>query len=48
MGKLGEVAGADGLGAPEPRLIVTGLDGSVVIDAGVSELKEAWQQPLRW
>lgn len=30
------------------RLRVTGLDGSVVIDEAVADLKEAWQAPLRW
>jgi len=30
------------------RLTVTGLNGEVVLDAGIYELKEAWQAPLRW
>ena len=31
----------------EPRLKVTGLDGSVIIDRENAVLKEAWQAPLR-
>jgi phosphoribosylformylglycinamidine synthase II len=27
---------------------VFGLDGKVVLTAGIAELKEAWQRPLRW
>jgi phosphoribosylformylglycinamidine (FGAM) synthase-like enzyme len=34
-------------GAP-PRLSIRGLDGRTVIDARVADLKENWQQPLRW
>jgi phosphoribosylformylglycinamidine synthase len=30
----------------EPRLTVTGLDGHVVVDADIWELKKAWQEPL--
>jgi len=30
------------------RVIVTGLDGSQIIDLEVSALKEAWQKPIRW
>ena len=30
----------------EPRLTVTGLDGQVVVDADIWELKKAWQEPL--
>ena len=34
---------------PRPRrLTVTGLDGSVVIEAPIGDLKAAWQRPLRW
>jgi phosphoribosylformylglycinamidine synthase len=35
------------LNAP-PRLTVTGLDASTVIDVPVTDLKAAWQRPLRW
>ena len=31
-----------------PRLQITGLQGRVVIDADIAELKESWQVPLRW
>ena len=54
LGRLGEVLGP----APAPdssspvltptRLTVLGLDGSPVIDSSVSDLKSAWQRPLRW
>ncbi len=30
----------------DPRLTVTGLDGQVVVDADIWELKKAWQKPL--
>jgi phosphoribosylformylglycinamidine (FGAM) synthase-like enzyme len=32
----------------DKELIIHGTDGSVILDAGINELKEAWQQPLRW
>ncbi|MDO8577694.1 MAG: phosphoribosylformylglycinamidine synthase subunit PurL [Dehalococcoidales bacterium] len=31
-----------------PRLEILGLDGAKCISAGIYELKEAWQKPLRW
>ena len=31
----------------EPSLIVTGLNGAVIIKAGLAELKESWQKTLR-
>jgi phosphoribosylformylglycinamidine synthase len=31
----------------EPTLTITGLSGSTVVKAGLAELKEAWQRPLR-
>jgi phosphoribosylformylglycinamidine synthase len=48
VGRLGEVAGTDDPGAGPPRLTITGLDGSTVIDAPLANLKEAWQRTLRW
>jgi phosphoribosylformylglycinamidine synthase len=49
MGRLGEVTGgAGGAAASVPRLTVTGLGGTVVIDVPVGDLKAAWQAPLRW
>jgi len=30
------------------QFVVVGLQGSVVIDADIAHLKEAWQRPLRW
>ena len=30
----------------EPRVIATGLDGNVVVDAAIQGLKKAWQEPL--
>jgi phosphoribosylformylglycinamidine synthase len=41
LGRLGEVTAV-------ARLAVAGLDGTPVIDAPVSELKAAWQRPLKW
>jgi len=41
VGNVGKVTAGTGL-------IVKGLDGTTVIDADISELKEAWQKPLRW
>jgi phosphoribosylformylglycinamidine synthase len=51
LGRLGEVTGGDGASDPDsatPRLIVTGLGASTVIDAPVMDLKAAWQRSLRW
>ena len=49
LGRLGEVtSGAGGNQAARPRLVVRGLDESVVIDADVADLKAAWQRPLAW
>ena len=32
----------------EPRLRIAGADGAWVVWANLSDLKEAWQKPLRW
>jgi phosphoribosylformylglycinamidine synthase len=32
----------------ESRLCIAGADGEWVVWAGLEELKEAWQKPLRW
>jgi phosphoribosylformylglycinamidine synthase len=32
----------------DDTVIVKGLDGSVVIEKSIADLKEAWQRPLRW
>ena len=38
-----------GANPPEsPRLVIFGANGDTRIDAGLAELKEAWQSPLRW
>ena len=29
-------------------LEIYGLDGSRIVNKSISELKEAWQKPLRW
>ena len=48
-GRLGEVVSSmPGTQTAPARLAVTGLDGSVVIDAAVGDLRAAWQQPLHW
>jgi phosphoribosylformylglycinamidine synthase len=36
-----------GVVTAEPTLTITGLSGAPVINAGLAELKEAWQKPLR-
>ena len=36
-----------GVVTEEPELAITGLDGNVVVKAGLAELKEAWQKTLR-
>jgi len=41
FGLIGEVSG-------EKYLRVCGVGGKKIIDAGIDELKEAWQKPLRW
>jgi phosphoribosylformylglycinamidine synthase len=50
LGRLGEVVGParDASAPTSPRLTILGLDGSPVIDASVTDLKSAWQRPLRW
>ncbi len=45
-GRLGEVAATTAGAAP--RLLVAGLERSVAIDARVDDLKQVWQQPLKW
>jgi phosphoribosylformylglycinamidine synthase len=50
LGRLGEVVGpgSDASTPAPPRLSILGLDASPVIDASVTDLKAAWQRPLRW
>ena len=49
LGQLGVVtASAPDRGAAAARLIVRGLDQSVVLNATVADLKDDWQRPLRW
>jgi phosphoribosylformylglycinamidine synthase len=36
-----------GVVTEEPVLTVTGLSGSTVVQAGLADLKEAWQKTLR-
>jgi phosphoribosylformylglycinamidine (FGAM) synthase-like enzyme len=43
LGRLGEVKGDDA-----PRLTVRGLGGVAVVDASLTDMKSAWQSPLRW
>ncbi len=49
LGRLGEVGPASGTG-PEspPRLTIESGAGSLVVDAPLDVLREAWQRPLRW
>jgi phosphoribosylformylglycinamidine synthase len=37
-----------GVTVKEPRLRITGASGEWVVWAGLEQLKEAWQKPLRW
>jgi phosphoribosylformylglycinamidine synthase II len=49
LGRLGEVTGmTESEAAGGPRLLVRGLDDSVVIDSPIATLKAAWQRPLAW
>ncbi|MHB8104112.1 MAG: phosphoribosylformylglycinamidine synthase subunit PurL [Dehalococcoidales bacterium] len=32
----------------DKKLEITGRNGEVIVKAGIDELKEAWQKPLRW
>ena len=49
LGRLGDVSPPRAERNPDsPRLTVLGLDENVVIDATLSDFKEAWQRPLRW
>jgi phosphoribosylformylglycinamidine synthase II len=49
LGQLGRVAGdAESDRDSSPKLVVRGLDQSVVIDADLSDLKAAWQRPMCW
>ena len=49
LGRLGQVwAHPGGARVSAPRLTVLGLDGSVVVDASVDDMKAAWQRPLNW
>ena len=55
-GKRGETSGCFeglpltqiGTTAKEPRLRIAGANGEWLVWAKLSELKEAWQKPLRW
>jgi len=44
----GSVYGEIGRVTEDERFRVSGLDGKVVIDANIYDLKEAWQKPLRF
>ncbi len=49
LGRLGEVVRGDDEPEPSPpRLTVRGLNASPVIEVSVTDLKSAWQRPLRW
>jgi phosphoribosylformylglycinamidine synthase len=48
LGNLGTVTTGSDQDPRSPRLTVRGLDGPVVIDRAVADLKTAWQRPLRW
>jgi phosphoribosylformylglycinamidine synthase len=49
LGRLGEVGpGRGAAGGSRPRLRIEGRDGSILVDAPMDEIKEAWQRSLRW
>jgi len=37
-----------GIVSSESHLQATGLNGKIILDENINELKEAWQKPLRW
>jgi len=45
---LGDAARRIGFVTGDRRLRLTGLDGTLVVDADIGELKRAWQAPLRF
>jgi phosphoribosylformylglycinamidine synthase len=48
LARLGEVRGSRGNAPGSPPCLAIESDGSVIVDASLDELKEAWQKPLRW
>ncbi len=49
LGRLGEVGPRRHAAAgSRPVLTIEALDGSIVVDAPLEVLKQAWQEPLRW
>ncbi|MCX5886136.1 MAG: phosphoribosylformylglycinamidine synthase subunit PurL [Proteobacteria bacterium] len=44
----GNVFSRVGVVRKDERILVTGLQGKIVIDADINELQEAWQKPLRF
>jgi phosphoribosylformylglycinamidine synthase subunit PurSL len=49
LARIGEVTAAAEPGAGgAPRLIVRGIDDSLLIDCPVADLKSSWQRPLHW
>ena len=41
LAEIGQVTDGD-------KLVVYGRNGKTLLNAAIAELKEAWQQPLRW
>ena len=37
-----------GVAGGDEKFVVKGLNGKVVLSAGIGELKQAWQKTLRW
>jgi phosphoribosylformylglycinamidine (FGAM) synthase-like enzyme len=48
LGRLGEVRDGRGDAPGSPPRLTIDVDGSLVVDAPLDRLKEAWQGPLRW
>jgi hypothetical protein len=46
MGRLGEVVAPEG--AETGRLVITGLERTVLIDVSVDDLEKTWKKPLDW
>jgi phosphoribosylformylglycinamidine synthase len=44
----GNALAAIGRVTKDKKLEITGRDGKIIVKAGINELKEAWQKPLRW
>ncbi|AKG53041.1 phosphoribosylformylglycinamidine synthase [Dehalogenimonas sp. WBC-2] len=37
-----------GIVSQDDRLVIKGIEGEVIVDKPITELKDAWQRPLKW